>query len=41
MSFNSDEISTMLKEYSEDKNVTISIKEISEIIYFIQVVTLS
>ncbi|NRT72052.1 hypothetical protein BJV40_002068 [Clostridium beijerinckii] len=34
MSFNSDEISTMLKEYSEDKNVTISIKEISEIIYF-------
>ncbi|NRT35357.1 hypothetical protein BJV38_002057 [Clostridium beijerinckii] len=34
MSFNSDEISTMLKEYSEDKNVIISIKEISEIIYF-------
>lgn len=34
MSFNSDEISTMLKEYSEDKNVTINIKEISEIIYF-------
>lgn len=34
MSFNSDEISTMLKEYSEDKNVTINIKEISEIIHF-------
>ncbi|WP_160690354.1 AAA family ATPase [Clostridium sp. C2-6-12] len=34
MSFNSDEISTMLKEYSEDKNVIINIKEISEIIHF-------
>lgn len=34
MRFDSEEISTMLKEYSEDKNVQINIKEISEKIYF-------
>ncbi|MFW2490357.1 GxxExxY protein [Clostridium chromiireducens] len=34
MSFNSDEISTMLKEYSEDTNVIINIKEISKVIHF-------
>lgn len=34
MSFNCDEISTMLKKYCEDKNVLINIKEISEKIHF-------
>ena len=34
MRFDSEEISTMLKEYSEDKNVQINIKEISERIHF-------
>ncbi|MFT8316162.1 MAG: AAA family ATPase [Clostridium sp.] len=34
MSFNDEEIATMLKEYSKDKNISINVKEISERIYF-------
>jgi len=34
MSFDSDEIATMLKEYSQDRNISIDIKAISEYIYF-------
>ncbi|RII32985.1 AAA family ATPase [Clostridium chromiireducens] len=34
MSFDSDEIATMLKEYSQDRNISMDIKEISESIYF-------
>lgn len=34
MSFNDEEIATMLKEYSKDKNISINVKEISEKIYF-------
>ncbi|AGK98522.1 AAA family ATPase [Clostridium pasteurianum] len=34
MSFNAEEIATMLKEYSKDKNISINVKEISEKIYF-------
>ncbi|KGM93222.1 AAA family ATPase [Clostridium botulinum] len=34
MSFNSDEIGTMLKEYSKDKNIPIKINDISKYIYF-------
>ena len=34
MSFNAEEISTMLIEYSKDKSITMNIKEISEKIHF-------
>ena len=34
MSFNSDEIGTMLKEYSKDKNIQINISDISKYIHF-------
>lgn len=34
MSFDSDEIATMIKEYSQDRNISADIKEISESIYF-------
>lgn len=34
MSFNANEIETMLKEYSQDRNISMDIKEISEYIYF-------